>query len=460
MIRLSYGRILTEGLDGRRGIGRPLLGDLGRRFRAVHAEVQRRREGGEYGFYGLGDQPALLADLRRYADGTVGKFDDLLILGIGGSALGTRVLFSSLGAPAWNELPAERRAHRPRLTILENIDPLTVGAALARLDPRRTLVNVVSKSGGTAETAAQYLVVRAWLEAALGADAARDHLVLTTDPKAGALRQIADAENIRAFPIPPEVGGRFSVLTSVGLLPAAILGFDTEGLLAGASRALAQAESDDLLTNPAACYAALLFAADAELGAKIHVLMPYVDRLRDLGAWFVQLWAESLGKAVDRAGRTVHRGPTPLSAVGATDQHSQVQLFMEGPFDKVVTFVMPDDLGDDVVIPARAGLPAEMAYLQGHSLGALLRAEYEATSAALARQGRMNATLRLPDLHPASVGALLMFLQIATGYAGVWYDVNPFDQPGVELGKRLTFAAMGRPGYTAEPAGGADATIG
>jgi glucose-6-phosphate isomerase len=147
----------------------------------------------------------------------------------------------------------------------------------------------------------------------------------------------------------------------------------------------------------------------------------------------------------------VHVGPTPVGAVGATDQHSQVQLFMEGPFDKAITFVVVDDLGVDVPIPARADLPPDLAYLSGHSLGALLRAEYEATAAALARMGRMSLTLRLPDLSAASIGELLMFFQLATGYAGVWYGVDPFDQPGVELGKRLTYAAMGRPGYEAEP---------
>jgi len=177
------------------------------------------------------------------------------------------------------------------------------------------------------------------------------------------------------------------------------------------------------------------------------VLMPYTDRLREFAEWYRQLWAESLGKRVDRGGQVVHRGPTPVGAVGATDQHSQVQLFMEGPYDKAITFVVVDDLGVDVTIPARPDLPADLAYLPGHSLGELLRAEYEATSAALAQMGRMSCTLRLPDLSPATLGEVIMFLQLATGYAGVWYGVDPFDQPGVELGKKLTFAAMGRPGY-------------
>jgi glucose-6-phosphate isomerase len=301
---------------------------------------------------------------------------------------------------------------------------------------------------------AQYLVVRRWLDTALG-DAASRHLVFTTDPARGALRELAARDAIATVDVPPEVGGRFSVLSPVGLLPAALAGIDIAGLMAGARRAVERATADDLLRNPAALFAALLWAADTELGARIHVLMPYTDRLRELAEWFRQLWAESLGKRVDREGRTVHVGPTPVAAVGATDQHSQVQLFMEGPFDKVITFVRLEQFRDDLPIPAPGqagapgvpGLPADLAYLPGHTLGELLNAEYEATSAALAEMGRMNATLHLPELTPETFGELIMFFQLATGYAGVWYGIDPFDQPGVELGKRLTYAAMGRPGY-------------
>jgi glucose-6-phosphate isomerase len=255
--------------------------------------------------------------------------------------------------------------------------------------------------------------------------------------------------------VPPEVGGRFSVLSPVGLLPAALVGIDIEGLLDGARLALERAEIDDLQQNPAALYAALHHEADQNQGARIHVLMPYTDRLRELAEWFRQLWAESLGKRVNREGRTVHAGPTPVGAVGATDQHSQVQLFMEGPYDKAITFITVEDFGVEVKIPgppagSASGLPADLAYLPGHTLGELLRAEYEATASALAQMGRMSCTLSLPDLSARTIGETIMFFQIATGYAGVWYGIDPFDQPGVELGKRLTYAAMGRPGY--EPA--------
>jgi len=451
---LAYGRMFQQALDGEHGLARARLDELASRFGAVQAEVRQRRAAGEYGFYDLVRQDETVKEIRAFAEGLGQAYDHVLVLGIGGSALGAKALLNALRPPAWNELDDEGREFFPRLTVLENVDPSTVSAALKRIDPRRVLVNVISKSGGTAETMAQYLVVRAWLEEALG-DGATRHVVFTTDPERGALRELATRDGIAALAVPPAVGGRFSVLSPVGLLPAALVGIDVEALLRGANRVLQAAEHDDLRRNAPALYGGLLWAADATLGARIHVLMPYSDRLKEFAEWYRQLWAESLGKRVDRRGQPVHTGPTPLAAVGATDQHSQVQLFMEGPFDKVITFLAVDDPGGDVPIPAHPGLPADLAYLPGHTLGELLAAEQRATAAALARMGRMSMTLRLPGLSAERLGEAFMFLQVATGYAGAWYGIDPFDQPGVELGKKLTFAAMGRPGY-AEHAGAAD----
>jgi glucose-6-phosphate isomerase len=458
VIKLRYGRMFRDGLDGEHGLDRARLAELATRFPAIQADVRSRRAVGEYGFYGLVDQAATVRQIQAFAEGVGQAYDHVLVLGIGGSALGTKALLNALRRPAWNEWDDEGREFFPRLTILENIDPTTVAAALERIDPRRVLVNVISKSGGTAETMAQYLVVREWLEQALGSAASR-HLVFTTDPDRGALRTIAQQEHIATLDVPPEVGGRFSVLSPVGLLPAALVGIDVEALLAGAGAAVARSEADDLLKNPPALYGALHWAADTGLAARVDVLMPYTDRLREFAEWYRQLWAESLGKRVDRKGKPVHVGPTPVGAVGATDQHSQVQLFMEGPYDKVITFMTVDDLGVDLPIPgppktavgSAQDLPPDLEYLSGHTLGELLRAEYEATSSALAEMGRMSCTLILPDLSPATLGEAIMFFQLATGYAGAWYGIDPFDQPGVELGKRLTYAAMGRPGYKTEP---------
>ena len=445
-LRLQYGRMFQDRLDGTHGIPRARLAELEKRFPQVLAEVASRRAAGEYGFLKLGLLTDEAKKISHFAEGVGQAYDHVLVLGIGGSALGTRALLSALRAPAWNELDDEGRDFFPRLTILDNVDPSSIAAALKRIDPRRVLVNVISKSGGTAETMAQYLIVRGWLEEALG-DKAYRHIVFTTDPAKGALRAMAQKEGIATLDVPSDVGGRFSVLSAVGLLPAALVGIDITALLAGAQRAVKCAEEPSLLRNPAALWSALQWVADADHGARVHVLMPYSDRLKDLADWYRQLWAESLGKAKGRDGKERFAGPTPLGSVGATDQHSQVQLFMEGPFDKTITFVAVDDHGAEVGIPKRADLPPDLAYLQGKTLGQLLHAEFEATAAALAQRGRMSSVLRLPAVTAESMGELLMFFQAATGFAGVWYGVDPFDQPGVELGKVLTYGAMGRPGF-------------
>jgi len=248
------------------------------------------------------------------------------------------------------------------------------------------------------------------------------------------------------LPVPENVGGRFSVLSPVGLLPAAVCGIDPTALLAGAAAMEQRCRTDVLTENPAGLLACLLHHADQVHGRSIHVLMPYADRLRSVGMWFQQLWAESLGKARTLDGALRPTGPTPLAALGATDQHSLLQLLMEGPHDKVVLFVAVDDVGVDVSIPARHPEIPALSYLGGHTLGELLSAERSATAEALRREGRPNATFTLPRVDARSLGELLMLFQIATVYAGALYGVDPLDQPGVELGKVLTYGLMGREG--------------
>lgn len=449
---LDYNNMLAPRLGGR-GLDPARLTALAPRFREIHQQVSERRERGDLGFFSLPDQRDVVEQIRAFAGGVGQAFETIVVLGIGGSALGTIALRQALLRPNWNELDLEDRDGYPRLYVLDNIDPTTIGPLLDRLDLGRTLFNVVSKSGATAETMAQYLIVRERLRQALGPDAYRRHLLFTTDPEKGVLRRLARQEQIPTLPIPPNVGGRFSVLSPVGLFPAAMVGIDIDDLLDGAHAMDERCRTDDLSANPAGLFAALQYLAHTEVGAPIHVMMPYTDRLHAVADWFCQLWAESLGKRLDLAGAEVFRGPTPIRALGATDQHSQVQLYMEGPFDKTVTFLTVRDLSVDVDIPtAYAGI-GELEYLGGHTLGELLQAEQRATAHALAHHGRMNMTIELPACSAHAMGQLFMMLQIATVYAGALYEVNPLDQPGVELGKKLTYGLMGRPGY--EPPVGA-----
>ena len=410
------------------------------RFPTVHAGLERRRKAGELGFLALPTDEALHRQSTDFAARVRGRFDDVVVLGIGGSALGPIALRTALLAPSWNSLSNDQRVGQPRLHVLDNVDPRTIGALLDRLSLERALFVVISKSGGTAETMAQYLVVLERLTAST--KDAKDHLVFVTDPAKGALREIAKSDGIPALDIPPAVGGRFSVLTPVGILPAALVGIDTKALLAGAGDVAGKCSGTDLQSNPAGLFATLQHLGDTKLGRHIQVLMPYADPLRDLADWYVQLWAESLGK--HRTSGDAGVGPTPLGALGATDQHSKVQLFMEGPPDKTVSFIAVKELGSDIVIPRLHSDVKELGYLGGHRLGELLSIEQRATAGALARRGRPNMTIHVERVDAHHLGVLFMLLEIATIYAGELYGVNPLDQPGVELGKQFTYAMLGR----------------
>jgi len=452
---LDYNRMLAGATDGR-GIDHAQIEAQHVRFREVHADVQRRREQGRLAFFDLPYEKKTVESIRAFADGIGQAFDTVVVLGIGGSALGTIALQNALLKPYWNQLDDEGRDYFPRLFVLDNVDPSTIGPLLDRLDPRRTLFNVISKSGTTAETMAQYMIVREKLSSALDDDGVRGHLLFTTDPEKGVLRRIADQEGISTLPIPPALGGRFSVLSAVGLLPAALAGIDIEALLAGAAEMDERCRTDELSDNPAGMFASLQYLAHTERAAGIHVMMSYSDRLYSCGDWFSQLWAESLGKRLDLAGGEVYRGPTPVKALGATDQHSQVQLYMEGPFDKTVTLLSARELPSDLAIPRLYGDVPELGYLGGRTLGELLEAERQATAGALAQAGRMNMSIELPRVDAHAIGQLFMMLQIATVYAGVLYNVEPLDQPGVELGKLLTYGLMGRDGFAAPESINAD----
>lgn len=416
-------------------------------FRQAHADVEARRESGEMGFFSLPDGLETAGAIQELADGFGQWFENIVVLGIGGSALGTTTIRDSLLGAHWNELDEEEREHFPRLYVLDNVDPRTVSALLDRLDLGRTLFNVVSKSGSTAETMSQYLVIEGRLTELLGEEPTRGHFLFTTDPESGILRKIADEEGIPTLEVPSNVGGRFSVLSAVGLLPAAVVGIDIMEVLDGARAMVDRCNTSVLKENPAGILATLLHQADRSEGAPIHVMMPYSDRLRSFAAWFQQLWAESLGKATDREGREVFTGPTPIPALGATDQHSLLQLLMEGPRDKVVLFLGAGGVAEPVEIPSiRSEFPA-LSYLGGHSLDHLLDTERRATMEALRQQGRMNLSLEVDDLTPRAMGELFMLFQIATVYAGALYGVDPLDQPGVELSKKLTYGLLGREGF-------------
>jgi glucose-6-phosphate isomerase len=393
----------------------------------------------------LGDPPGFmrLPKTREYARASVSVAEeirgsgatDFVHAGIGGSALGPMALHRALNHPYYNAFSSRRG---PRIHFAENTDPGTLSAILDIAEPGGTWVNAVTKSGSTAETMANFLVLRGYLVDALGSFGYQGQTIVTTDPEKGFLKEISEREDLRMLPIPADVGGRFSVLTPVGLLPAAVTGLDVEALLTGAAQCVDEVEEQGT-EHPAVVGAAMHYLMDTERGRNVRVMMPYADSLERLAAWFVQLWAESLGKD--------GKGSTPHGAVGTTDQHSQVQLYMEGPQDKVIEIVEVEEHPRDLTIPEAYEDLEGVGYLGGHTMAGLLNVECDATRRALTEAGRPNSTMKLGAINEENLGYLLQALEVQTAISGTLYGVNAFDQPGVEAGKEITYKRMGRPGY-------------
>jgi len=438
MIQFDFSGV-TDKLLGGRGIAVSDIEAILPALASVHKTITAARARREILFYDLPNDSAMIKQVSTLADTFHGRFRNIVHLGIGGSSLGPKAIFSALKDPLHN-ITSE-----PRMFFMDNVDPEPMQSILDCIKPEETLFTVVSKSGGTAETAAQFMVVYDLLKRTLG-ERCKDHLVLITDPEKGVLRRLADADGIANLSIPPEVGGRFSVLTPVGLFPASLLGVDIRALMQGAGQMADCVLQDDVFKNPAYLYAAVHFLALAR-GVNISVLMPYSNALYDLADWYRQIWAESIGKRRSLKGKDVYAGQTPVKALGATDQHSQVQLYVEGPFDKIVNIIDVAAFRKDVAIPHVFADTAEMGYLSGKSIAELIKAEARGTKGALIESGRMTSSISLETIDARTLGALFMFFEAATACMGYLLDINPFDQPGVELGKQITFDLMGRSGY-------------
>lgn len=390
-------------------------------------------------------QEEVVKEITEYVDQMKDQIDAFVVLGIGGSALGPMAVQQAINHPYYNELSKEKRNGYPKLYVVDNIDPERLPALFDILDIKKTLFNVITKSGSTSETMSQFMIIKDKLEKEIGVEA-KNHIVCTTDKENGNLIKIAREENYKTFIIPSGVGGRFSELTPVGLLPAAFCGIDIEEMLAGAAWMDHLCKEEDIFKNPGHMYGLLHYLA-MEKGKNISVMMPYADSLKYISDWYAQLWAESLGKKYDLDGNEVYVGQTPVKALGATDQHSQVQLYAEGPFDKVIVFIGVDQYRDTIHIPKLYEDIPSLGFLGGTTHNQLIQTEQMATEYALMKAKKMNMTITLPSVNEFTIGQLLYLFEVATGFTGELMNINAFDQPGVEEGKDATYALFGRPGY-------------
>ena len=407
---------------------------------------QRKDKPGQWlQWMNLGYNEETIWYVKEFASQVKGKFENILVLGIGGSALGGIAVTEALLKPFWNLLTPEQRNNYPRIFFLDNIDPDTINGLLQVLDLKKTLVNVITKSGSTAETMSQFMIVKNILEKELGADY-RNNIVATTDKKTGILRQISEQEGYKTFVVPDDVGGRFSVFSAVGLLPFAMLGLDIDAMVNGIKDMDLALKNTNIHENIAAQNALIHFLMDTEKGKNLSVMMPYSSRLKYVSDWYVQLWAESLGKNKDNNGKDVHVGPTPIKALGATDQHSQIQLYNEGPNDKVINFIRVKEFDTTLEIPSIFEYTG-IGYLGGKTINQLINAEADSTRVALSDYSRPTITITLDKVDAYNVAQLLYMLEVQTAIAGELYNINTFNQPGVEQAKNYTYALMGRAGY-------------
>jgi glucose-6-phosphate isomerase len=443
---IDYRNTMAVAVGADDGVSDQALDDTRDRIKRAHDRIMAEHDGGGQRWMDLPDNTQLADELQQFAQENRGKYQDFILIGIGGSSLGAIATIQALTSPFRN-LQSDDQRGGPRFFVLDNPDPEKVHATLDTVDLKHTLVNVVTKSGQTAETMANFLVVRDALIDAVGKDQFAAQIVATTDPKEGLLRQLAGDEGYRTFPVPPGVDGRQTVLSAVGMLPAAMCGVDIHGLLNGAAAMRARCSSPDPRENPAYLLAALTYLTDTEYGKHILVTMPYADALFGVSDWFRQLWAESLGKRESLSGGEVFAGQTPVKSLGAIDQHSQIQLYTEGPNDKLIVLIGVEHYRDKVPVGQPPASIPDLAYLKGAELGQLLDRERVATAWALRQACRPNLTITTPAIDAFAVGEFFYLYELQTVMAGALYDVNPFGQPGVEAGKNATYALMGRKGY-------------
>ncbi len=406
--------------------------NLTHRTRGFRSRLNMERTEGQHAYLNLPHDYETLELALRMSAPRMGHFDDVVVLGIGGSSLGFLALHRALSPRGDIGVPVH---------IVDNTDPALLADVASRIELKRTQFVVVSKSGGTLETVIGLGYFAQRLRAA-GLKLS-DHMLAVTDPEKGFLRKFADEQEIDSLPIPPKVGGRFSVLSAAALLPAALAGLDVASLLEGAERAEKAARDGDLARDWPARLGLLATDFCRERGKRNIVFMPYCSRLASTADWFVQLWDESLGKCKRTDGTAIEAGQAAIRAVGACDQHAQLQLFLEGPNDKFTLFVRVEKPVPDLHLADFEYEQFDAGFLKGKALSHVNNSQLAGTAQALAERSRPSAVLALPSLDASTLGELLLGLELATTYAGFAWGVNPYDQPSVELGKAISRKMLG-----------------
>ncbi len=446
-VTIDHNFVMSEFVGPANGLQEDELAELNPGLEDLDRQLKGWRADGEVGFLTLPYDEEIVKQIKKLARQFKEWCRDVLVLGLGSSAIGARALQQALCHPAHNFFPIGRRQYHSRLFVADTIDPDSLYGLLDDLELKRLVVNVISKSGATPGTMANFLIVYDLLQGRLGEAKAKESFLFITDPQEGGLRRLADAGGFPSLSFPVNVTGGFSIFSAAGLFPAAMAGIDIEGLLAGArfmdQRLQESPASQNLAYRLAACY----YLISKRKGRSIQVIMPFADSLAGVAHWFCRLWAESLGEKIGSDGAA---GLTPMRAVGATDQHSLGQLLMAGPTDKIITFLEVEKFQHALPIPSSYPDIDSLNYLGGRRLAELPGVHKQSLAFNLMKNGRPNLTIKLPEINAFTIGQLLYLWEVTVAAMGALLHVNPFDQSGFEVGEKTTFGLIGRTGYESQ----------
>ncbi len=444
-LTLDYTNCLATSIGATHGLTESEIETLVAKFPKHHETMEELRASKETGFFDLPYQDTkAVKDLIKDCKG---QYTDLVIIGIGGATVGPASLFGALLHPNWNLLTDKARKGAPRVHLVGNADPVTLNSTLEVVDLKKTLFLIVSRSGNTAETSGIFLWLKEQLKRKNGKTALAKQIVLATNAEHSALVEIAEKEKIRVLDIPSNLSDRFNVLGPATLLPAGLCGLDIDQLLAGAEAMDKRCRMDRAMENPAYMHSLIHYLLTRKRRKTIHAMMAFSDRLYAVVEWYSHLLSVSLGKMLNRKGKAVHVGPSPASCSGPSGCYGQMQLYQEGPFDKVLTFLTVSDHGADIALPKIHGNIEGVGYLAGSQLSTIIDDAYIGAAHTITASGRPNLTIAMDVVDAHNIGGLYFMLQLSTTMSAELYGIDPFDQPGVDTNKQAVFAQLGRAGF-------------
>ncbi len=444
-LTLDFTNCLSESIGATHGLTKSEVDTLIAKFPKHHENIEEVRSTGESGFFELPYQDT--AELKALLKKHHGKWDNLVIIALGGSALAPKSLFRALANSQHNLLDPKVRGKAPKVYFLSNPDPKSAHELIEVLDLKKTLFQVISRSGVTPETMGLTLWLLEVLKKKVGKGAPAEQIVFTTEPTKSPLMEIAKQEKISVLATTLNLTGRYGILGNQSLFLAGMVNFKIDELLKGGADMDKRCRHGDPHRNPAYMHSLVHYLLTRKRRKTMHVLFSFSDRVHAIGEWYDHLCSVSLGKMLNHKGKAVHVGPSPVSAVGAFDGHGQQQLFCEGPFDKVITFVTVKDHGASATVPTAFPKLEAAAYLKETTFDQLLDYSYWGAEQHVTQAGRPNMTIQLDGVDEAHIGGLVYLLELSTAMSAELYGIDPFDQPGVEHGKAASFAQLGRAGF-------------